>query len=72
MFLVSQVSGIVKNFSIGIFKCDGCQTLLDGITHLALPVHTTFIDHDHNLRSRQSHTVLTEIVMFSSDQYKTL
>ena len=59
-----------KNFNDGIFsdtKSDKCQTLHDGSTHLALPIHITFSDLDCISRLQQCQTVLTENVMFFSD-----
>ena len=66
MFLVNQVSGLVKNFNIGIrhHKCNKCEILHDGTTHQALPVHDTVSDHNIILRSQQCQTILVEF--FSS------
>ena len=46
------------------YKYDKCQTLHDGSTHKALPIHTTFSDLDCISRSQQCQTVLTENFMF--------
>ena len=55
---VAIFSGAV-NF-LGRCKYDKCQTLRDGSTHLALPIHTTFSDLDCISRSQQCQTVLPE------------
>ena len=45
---------IIKHCNfLGHYKCDKCQTLHDGTTHWAFPVHTIFIDLDHISRSQQ-------------------
>ena len=53
---VAIFSGAV-NF-LGRCKYDKCQTLRDGSTHLALPIHTTFSDLDCISESQQYQTVL--------------
>ena len=68
-FLVGQVSGRLKNFSIGIFAdtIDVINVKLhDGTTRLALPVHFTFNDLDFISRSQQCQTVLAESFIFLS------
>ena len=30
---------------VSSYKSDNCQTLDGGTSHLAVPIHTTFIDH---------------------------
>ena len=57
---VAIFSGAV-NF-LGRCKYDKCQTLRDGSTHLALPIHTTFSDLDCISRSQECHTVLRKIL----------
>ena len=37
------------------YKYDKCQTLRDGSTHWALPIHTAFSDLDCILKSQQCH-----------------
>ena len=51
----------------GHYICDECQTLHDGTTYYALPVHITYNDLDHISRSGECKTVLTENVLLSSD-----
>ena len=46
--------------------------MLDGTTHWALPVHSTFSDLDHISRSQQCQTILTENLMYWSYQVETL
>ena len=53
------------------YKCDKCQTLLNGTTHWALPIHTFFHDLDHISRSQEYRTVLTENFMLVSCWAKT-
>ena len=58
MFFISQVCGLVENFNIKVYllryhKHDKYQTLHDGTTPGALPVHTTFNDLDHISRPLQ-------------------
>ena len=54
----------LKCFDIfGHYKCDICETLHYGTAHLALPVLTTFGDHDQISRSQECQTVLTEHFM---------
>ena len=55
--MISVGPSIAQKFSTGSilrhYKCDSCQTLHDGTTNRALPVHTTFSDLDHISRSQQ-------------------
>ena len=48
MFFVGQMPGLVENCNIGFtltpYKCDKCETLHNGTTHRALPVHTASSD----------------------------
>ena len=58
--LASQLSICGKNFEVAIFsdviyKYDKCQTLHDGSTPSALPIHTTFTDLDWTSNSQQRH-----------------
>ena len=59
-------------------KCNKCQSLYDGTSYCALPVHYTFSDFDIISRSQQCQTVLilllvlTEDVIFLCDQVETL
>ena len=58
MFFVGQMPGLVENCNIGFtltpYKCDKCETLHNGTTHRALPVHTTFSDLDHIFKSHSN------------------
>ena len=68
MFFVGQVSGLIEYWDLLRHrKCDKCQTLHYGITHQALPVHTTFRYLYPTSRSQQCRTVLTENVVFLSN-----
>ena len=49
------------------YKCDKCQTLHDGTSLWALPVHTIFREQDHISKSWQCQTVLTADLLFLSD-----
>ena len=59
------------NFSVAIFSdtmnVKKCQTLYDGSTHGALPVHTFFSDLKHISRPQECQSILIEHFMFSSD-----
>ena len=57
-----------KAFNAEIFprhyKCDICQTLHDGTSHWAFPVHTTFSDIDHVSKSYPIKQKLHNIVKY--------
>ena len=74
MIFVSQVSGLVENFNIRIYLyiCDKYQTLHNGTTHWALPVHAIFSDLDQSSRSQQCWTGSTEIFVLLSNLVETL
>ena len=42
---------LLKLWFLWHYKSDKCQTLPDGTTHWAWPVHSTIIDLDHITRS---------------------
>ena len=61
-------------FSGAINKYDKCQSVHEGNTHWALPIHTitTFSDLDYIWRSQQCQTASTENFMFLSNYVETL
>ena len=67
IFLAGQVSGIVKNFNMGIFS--GTITVINvRLSMIVLDIELyTFSDPDIILKSQQCQTVLTENFMFLSD-----
>ena len=68
MFLVGQVSGLVRNLKLEIYLDTiyviNVKNLLNGTTHWALSAHTSFTDLGHISRSQQCWTVLIENFVF--------
>ena len=48
----------------GCYNCDECQILHDHTTYWALPMHTTFSDHDYISRSQQ-YIIIIIIIIYS-------
>ena len=67
MFLVGEVSGLLKKNNLQLHSCDKGQSVHDGITHWSVPDPTSFSDLDCISRLQQCQTAVTENVMFLCD-----